>query len=187
MKIGLFFGSFNPIHIGHLIIADSLLMAANLDEVWFVVSPQNPFKEKSGLAKVEFRIKWAKKCLAPHQNLKVCSIETTLPLPSYTEQTLKALQQKHTEHQFHILMGSDSYASLPTWKNAKNWMDDYPVEVYQRKGTEIKELLTEKSHIHRLPLLPISATQLRKKIKQKESVRFWILEEVRNEIESTYS
>ena len=187
MKVGLFFGSFNPTHIGHLIIADSLLSAAKLDEVWFVVSPQNPFKEKEGLADIEKRIKWAQKCVEPHAELKVCSIETQLPLPSYTEQTLEALQKENPNHQFHLLMGSDSYSSLPKWKNAMDWMHKYPIEVYQREGSETTHLLTKRTHLHRLPLLPISATDMRIKIYHKESIRFWILEEIRKEVELEYA
>lgn len=187
MKVGLFFGSFNPTHIGHLIIADSLLSAAKLDEVWFVVSPQNPFKEKEGLADIKKRIKWAQKCVEPHAELKVCSIETQLPLPSYTEQTLEALQKVNPRHQFHLLMGSDSYSSLPKWKNAKDWMHKYPIEVYQREGNVVKQMLTNQTIVHKLPQLPISSTSIRNKIRIKQSIRFWVLEKVRRSIEDYYS
>jgi nicotinate-nucleotide adenylyltransferase len=187
MKVGLFFGSFNPVHIGHLIIADSLLNAANFDEVWFVVSPHNPFKKKAGLAEVEQRINWVQKCISKHPKLKVCTIETELPLPSYTQQTLEALKIKHSNYKFHILMGSDSYQSLPKWKNAEKWIHQYPIEVYQRKQDISFTSYTKKTSLHQLHLIPISATELRNKIRNKESIRFWVLEEIRKEVIDRYA
>lgn len=187
MKIGLFFGSFNPIHIGHLIIADAILEKARLNEVWFVVSPHNPFKEKSELADVNMRMSWVKACISNHPRLKLSDIETQLPLPSYTEQTLNQLADIHPNHQFHIIVGSDSYVHLPKWKNAERWMHKYPIEVYPRISKDPTPMHTSLTHFHELPLIPISATSLREKIMNGQNVFFWIPEIIRGEVEKYYN
>lgn len=186
MKVGLFFGSFNPVHTGHLIIANSICEAANLDEVWFVVSPQNPFKEQRDLAPIDLRLKWVEQSVKDNPKLKVSGVELNLPLPSYTYQTLQFLKSDNTT--YHLIMGSDTFLSLPKWKNASDFIYDYPIEIYKRPHTEIDDLTHfPLATIHELPQLEISATQIRKNSRAGKSIHYLVHQAIQKSVRSFYT
>ena len=184
MKIGLYFGSFNPIHNGHLIIAQHVLNETNLAQVWFVVSPQNPFKIQKYLLNEYDRLHLVKLAIEKSQQLKAVDIEFKLPKPSYTINTLTYLKEKYTQHEFSIIMGSDSLQNLDQWKNADQIIENYPIFVYTRPGFEVnkqnvKQLITIKA-----PLLEISATHIRELIQSGKSIRYLVPDVVCDEIET---
>jgi len=185
MTVGLFFGSFNPIHHGHLIIANYILENTGLDQVWFVVSPQNPLKPAGSLLNEYHRLYLVNAAIEGENKLKASDIEYKLPKPSYTADTLAYLQEKYPEHQFGIIMGSDSYENLPKWKNYRYILQHYPIYVYKRAQHELLPNYPEAKEIIVLeaPLLPISATHIRKNIKEGRSIRYLVPESVREEIE----
>lgn len=183
MKIGLYFGSFNPIHIGHLIIAEFVANNTEVDQVWLVVSPQNPLKTQATLLNEYHRLNLARIAVDSNPRLLVSNIEFKLPKPSYTIDTLTFLNEKYPEHTFSIIMGSDSYENLPKWKNAKQIQDNYKIIIYERPGFPVGA--SHQDHlIVKAPLLDISSTQIRVMISRKKSVRYMIPEEVRLEIEN---
>ncbi len=183
MKIGLYFGSFNPVHAAHLIIANHILNETNIEKVWFVVSPQNPLKTESGLLNEYHRLYLVKLAIEGDNRIKASDIEFTLPKPSYTTTTLAYLKEKYPGHVFSIIMGSDSFQNLHKWKNFEVIVNDYDVYVYRRPGFEITNLLNARLQIVDAPLLQISATQIRKYIKERKSIRYMVPENVREEIE----
>ncbi|MDB4347459.1 nicotinate (nicotinamide) nucleotide adenylyltransferase [Bacteroidia bacterium] len=186
MKVGLFFGSFNPIHIGHLIIANSICEQAKLDEVWFVVSPLNPFKGQGDMAPANLRLSWVEQSVIDNPKLKASGIELDLPIPSYTYQTLDFL--KSDEHTYHLIMGSDTFLSLPKWKNAADFIYSYPIEIYQRPHSEIDDMNAfPLATLHDLPELEISATRLRNKCKAGNSIQYYVRDVIREEVKSFYS
>ena len=136
MKIGLYFGSFNPIHHGHLIIANFVLQNSDLDQVWFIVSPQNPLKPSAGLLNEYHRLFLVNIAIEGENKLKASDIEFKLPRPSYTIDTLTYLQEKYPQHEFSIIMGSDSFQNLPNWKNYQQILKNFPIYVYIRSGHE---------------------------------------------------
>ena len=183
MSIGLYFGSFNPIHIGHLIIANHFLNFTDLKKVWFVVSPQNPFKEKDKLLNEYHRLHLLKLAIEEDNRLKALDIEFTLPRPSYTATTLIHLEEKYPEHQFSIIMGSDSFQNLHKWRNYETITKNYSVYVYLRPGFEVKNHVNARLHIIEAPLIQISATEIRKMIKEKKSIRYMVPDKVKEEID----
>lgn len=183
MNIGLYFGSFNPIHHGHLIIASHFINETNLDEVWLIVSPQNPFKNSASLLNEHQRFHLAQLALEDETKIKASNIEFKLPKPSYTVNTLTYLKEKYPQHQFTILMGSDGFQNINKWHNAEVILKNYPIAVYSRPGFEIKETFGAKLTIQQAPLLDISSTHIRNLIKQKKSIKYLVPENVREEIE----
>lgn len=185
MRIGLYFGSFNPIHHGHLIIAKFILESKALDQVWFVVSPQNPFKENKSLLNEYHRLHLANIAIDSEKGLRVSDIEFGLPKPSYTIDTLTYLEEKYPEHQFTIIMGSDSYQNLDRWKSGQIIKERYEIIVYPRPG-DIRERITNKN-VHQIeaPILEISSTQIRQMIKNHQSIRYWVPDAVMEEIEKS--
>lgn len=181
MKIGLYFGSFNPVHHGHLIIANFIANNTDLDQVWFVVSPQNPFKVSSALLNEYQRLHLVRLAVEGEDKLKAVDIEFYLPKPSYTVDTLAYLEEKYPKHQFSIIMGGDSYQNLPKWKNAEIIMQRYPILVYNRPGFEVNIEGTNVTVVD-APLLQISATQIRQTIKNGKSIRYLVPAEVMDEI-----
>lgn len=182
MKIGLYFGSFNPIHHGHLIIASFVANNTDLDQVWFVVSPQNPFKISAALLNEYQRLHLVRLAIEGEDRLKAVDIEFYLPKPSYTVDTLAYLEEKYPKHQFSIIMGGDSFQNLPKWKNANIIMSRYSIFVYNRPGFEIH---TDQQNITMLdaPLLQLSATEIRQTIKNGKSIRYLVPDSVKDEIE----
>ena len=184
MKIGLYFGSFNPIHIGHLIIANHVLNETDIDRIWFVVSPQNPFKESKTLLNEFDRLHLVRLATQDDNRIKTSDIEFNLPKPSYTSNTLVFLSEKYSEHQFSIIMGSDSYQNLDKWKNYEAIVVNYSIYVYNREGYEIKNVFTKAPFILNAPKIEISASQIRQHIKSGKSIRYLVPEIVREEIET---
>ena len=186
MRVGLFFGSFNPVHHGHLIIANYILEHSTLDQVWFVVSPQNPLKPSGALLNEYHRLYLVKAAIEGENKLRASDIEFKLPRPSYTADTLTYLQEKYPDHEFGIIMGSDSFENLPKWKNYTYILKNYSIYVYKRPGHERIPAYPEAKNIQLLeaPLLPISATHIRKNVKEGKSIRYLVPDSVRNEIEN---
>jgi nicotinate-nucleotide adenylyltransferase len=179
MKIGLFFGSFNPIHIGHLIIANTMATSTNLEQVWFVVSPQNPFKKNSSLLHEFDRYDLVQRSIADNPLLKVTDIEFHLPKPSYTIDTLVRIQEKYPQHEFRLIMGEDNLAQFPKWKNHDKVLEYVGLYVYPRPGSQphnFKEHPAVK--FIEAPLLDISATFLRSCLKKGISIRYMVPESV---------
>lgn len=185
MRVGLYFGSFNPIHHGHLLIASWLLQNTSLQQVWFVVSPQNPLKPGSSLLNEYHRLYLVQLAIEGEKDLKALDIEFKLPKPSYTVDTLAYLQERYPAHEFSVIMGSDSFQNLPKWKNAEWLLKNYSLYVYKRPEHEQLPVYPGAKEIHILnaPLLPISSTEIRKKIKGGQSIRYLVPEAVRVEIE----
>ncbi|MFN8296061.1 MAG: nicotinate (nicotinamide) nucleotide adenylyltransferase [Chitinophagales bacterium] len=177
-NIGLYFGSFNPIHIGHLLVATHMREAAQLNEIWFIVSPQNPFKLNTEMAPENHRLEMVKLAVKNTDYFKVSDIEFSLEKPSYTHLTLKALSKQFPEHQFHLIIGEDNVPKLHEWKEADWILNNYKVLVYNRNtNSRIKpndyRLLTID-----LPMFDISATEIRQRIKNQQSVQYFVPENV---------
>lgn len=183
MKIGLFFGSFNPIHHGHLIIANHIAETSDLSEVWFVVSPQNPFKKAGSLLNEHHRFQLIKLAIEGEKKLKASNIEFKLPRPSYTVDTLIYLKEKYPDHAFSIIIGSDGFQNIEKWKNANVILSNYSILIYKRPGFEIKEPFPGSARIVDAPLLEISSTLIRYMIKNKKNIRYLVPDIVKDEIE----
>ncbi len=183
MKIGLYFGSFNPIHIGHLIIANHVVNETDLNQVWFVVSPQNPFKQSASLLNEYHRLHLIKSAIDGENNLRASGVEFNMPKPSYTVDTLAYLKEKHPEHEFSILMGSDGFQNLNKWKNHEVIITNHSIYIYKRPGFEVTETFGANVHILNAPLLEISSTHIRELIKNRKSIRFLVPDVVKEEIE----
>lgn len=182
MHVGLYFGSFNPIHIGHCIIANHVLNNTSLDNVWMVVSPQNPFKPSSSLLNEYHRLHLVKLAVEGEEKLKASDIEFHLPKPSYTVHTLAYLKEKYPQHVFSIIMGSDSFQNILNWKNGDVIVKNHHIYVYTRPGYEVNNNIGADLTILNAPLLEISSTQIRKDIKEGKNFRFLLPENVRQEI-----
>lgn len=183
MKIGLYFGSFNPVHVAHLIIANHVLNETDMERVWFVVSPQNPFKASANLLNEYHRLHLVRLATDEDTRIKASDIEFSLPKPSYTSSTLAYLAEKHPEHEFCIIMGSDSFQNLSQWKNHEVIVKNYRLYVYKRPGFEIVNTIGADVQVLDAPLLQLSATHLRKYLKEGKSVRYMIPDKVLEEIE----
>ena len=184
MKIGLYFGSFNPIHNGHLIIANYIVQNTALEQVWFVISPQNPLKKSSTLLNEYHRLYLVQVSIEDEPALKATDIEFRLPKPSYTIDTLTYLDEKFPTHQFSVIMGSDSFLNLPEWKNYREILKNYSVYVYERPGFKPDNIYQSADiNILKAPLIEISSTYIRKVIQNGKSIRYLVPEKVRLEIE----
>ncbi|MBE8712958.1 nicotinate (nicotinamide) nucleotide adenylyltransferase [Sphingobacterium hungaricum] len=173
-QIGLFFGSFNPVHIGHLMIASYMANFTELDEVWFVVSPQNPFKEKKNLGNMYDRLEMVNIALEKSENLIASSIEFNLPQPSYTIDTLIHLNEKYPNKDFVLIMGEDNLVSLEKWKNYEIILRDYKIFVYPRPNAGESKLKDHPSiTITDTPLIEISSTFIRQAIKNGKNVKYF--------------
>lgn len=183
MKIGLYFGSFNPIHIGHLIIASYVANHTEMQQVWFVVSPQNPLKPSSVLLNEYHRLHLVRLAVEGDPRLKASDVEFKLPRPSYTIDTLTYLQEKYPQHSFSIIMGSDSFQNLPRWKNFGLLVKNYPFIIYKRRGFEVADTFKANITLLEAPMLEISATEIRDNIKSGKTIRYLVPEKTREEIE----
>lgn len=183
MTIGLYFGSFNPIHLGHLIVANSALNYCDIKRVWFVVTPKNPLKDSKVLLKDSDRLRLARLAIEDNSNFRICDIEFKLPKPSYTINTLTHLEELFPENEFKIIMGSDSYNNLSKWKNYQAILKRYPIIVYERKDFN-KPPFNENPRCLWLdiPIIDISSSQIRLLIKQKKSIRYLVPDKVFEEI-----
>lgn len=173
-KVGLFFGSFNPIHIGHLIIANYIANFTDLEEVWFVVSPHNPFKEKKTLGNMYDRLEMVNLAIEGHHSLRASDIEFKLPQPSYTIDTLAHLAEKFPTKDFSLIMGEDNLVGLPKWKNADIILRDYKIVVYPRPGYDAGELRNHPAvTMTDTPVMELSSTFIRQAIADKKSIAFF--------------
>ena len=176
MKIGLYFGSFNPIHVGHLIIANHMAENTDLDQVWLVVSPQNPLKDKKTLLADHHRLAMVRVAIQDNSKLKASDIEFGLPIPSYTANTLAYLKEKHPENQFSLLIGEDNLRTFHKWYNYEQILDQHKLYVYPRPITSEEEP-SKLTHEHIIickdvPVMKISSSFIRKAIKEKKDVRY---------------
>jgi nicotinate-nucleotide adenylyltransferase len=185
VKIGLYFGSFNPVHQGHLIIATHLANYTDLQQIWFVVSPQNPLKLSNSLLNEHHRKHLIDLAIEGEKKLRSSNIEFSLPRPSYTIDTLMYLQEKYPQHQFSIIMGSDSFSNIKKWKNFEILLKNFEIFIYQRPGFKVKEeMITHNIKVLDAPLLQISSTHIRNLIKEKKSIRYLVPDIVKEEIEN---
>jgi nicotinate-nucleotide adenylyltransferase len=177
MRIGLYSGSFNPLHHGHVMLANYLVEFSDLDELWFVVSPQNPLKKREDLMKDEDRLKMVELALEGDSRLKVSNIEMSLPLPSYTINTLRALSAKYPDDQFVFICGMDSLQGLPRWREYQTILDNYELLVFPRKGYDGGELIHH-PHVKVLetPVIEVSSTFIRNSMKAGKDVRHFMPE-----------
>ncbi len=186
MKIGLFFGSFNPVHVGHLIIANFMATHTDLKEVWLVVSPQNPLKKKSSLAKDYDRLHLVRLAIDNNPKLKASNIEFDLPKPSYTVDTLAYLKEKHPQKEFVLIMGGDNLGTFHKWKNYETILNNYQVYVYSRPKYELGGLANHKSvSLFEAPMMDISASYIRQSIKDKKSIQYLVTDAVFDYIEAS--
>ncbi len=184
MKIGLYFGSFNPIHNGHLIIAQFMLNQAGLDEVWFVVSPQNPLKSMKELYPDHDRLQMVKLAIGEHNQIKSCDIEFTMPSPSYSANTLKKLANKYPNNEFELIMGTDTLQHLDKWKDYEYILMNYKILSYQREGSLGGEFSkNQKVKIYKAPAIQLSSTYIRSLLRMKKSVRYLLPDAVAEYIE----
>lgn len=179
MKIGLFFGSFNPIHIGHLIIGNAMAESTDLEEVWYVVSPQNPFKKNQSLLHEFDRFDMVTAAIHENPKFRACDIEFKLSKPSYTIDTLTYLSDAYPQHTFVLIIGEDNLVQFKNWKNYERILENFSLYVYPRPDASVSEL---KEHPHvrlvEAPLLEISATYIRNCIKDHTSIRYLVHKEV---------
>jgi nicotinate-nucleotide adenylyltransferase len=184
MQVGLFFGSFNPVHVGHLVLANYMLSYTSLDEVWLVVSPHNPLKNKAGLLNQNDRLHLVNLALDQHPKIKSSNIEFKLEQPSYTIHTLVHLKEKYPKHTFSLIMGQDNLQSFAKWKNYEEILKNYKIYVYPRPNCGESQFDSHKNvHITQAPLMDISSTFIRNAIKEKIDVRFFMHPSVWNYID----
>ncbi|HZV69884.1 MAG TPA: nicotinate (nicotinamide) nucleotide adenylyltransferase [Saprospiraceae bacterium] len=179
-RVGLFFGSFNPIHTGHLIIAEYMATLPELDQVWFVVSPHNPLKNKATLANDFDRLHMVTLAIDDNSNLRVSNIEFSLPKPSYTIDTMAYLHEKYAEHSFSLIMGSDNLETIHKWKNYDLLVGRYTIHIYNRPGSLSGKPPEHALDIrfHEVPMLNISSTFIRQRIASGLSIRYMVPESV---------
>lgn len=186
MDIALFFGSFNPVHVGHMIIASYIVQNTEVDQLWMVVSPHNPHKEKKSLARDHDRLHLVRLAIGDHEKIQASDIEFHLPKPSYTIDTLTYLKEKYPKHNFHLTMGGDNLANFHKWKNYEQILEHHNIYVYQRPNYDLGPLQHhEKVHIMDAPLLQISASMIRKMISEKKSIKYLVTEPVLEYLEDS--
>lgn len=179
LKVGLFFGSFNPVHIGHLIIANIMAETTDLSKVWMVVSPQNPHKPSKGLLHEFDRYDMVRAAVYDHYKIDACDIEFHLPKPSYTIHTLVHLSERHPDREFKVIMGEDNLVNFVKWKNYERILEDYGLYVYPRPGAQPSELISHPNvKVVEAPLLDISATFIRNCVRKRQSIRYMVPEVV---------
>ena len=179
--VGLFFGTFNPVHVGHLILANHLVQFADLDEVWLVVTPHNPLKKKKSLLNDHHRYDMVWNLCEDYLKLKPSNIEFSLPQPNYTSHTLAHLETKYPDYRFKLIMGEDNLISFPKWKNYEVILERHDILVYPRfsEGKALPDLINH-PRIQKIsaPRIEISSTFIRKAIKQGKDVRPLLPEKV---------
>ena len=172
MKIGLYFGSFNPIHIGHLAIANYMVEFSNIDQLWFMVSPQNPMKKQSTLLADHHRYEMVYRAIEDYPKFRASSFEFSLPKPSYTINTLTHLKEKYPDHAFVLIMGTDSLETLPKWKNFEQILAQFELLVYPRPNNPRGQLVSHpKVTVVQAPIMEISASFIRESIKDARNIK----------------
>jgi nicotinate-nucleotide adenylyltransferase len=184
MNIALYFGSFNPIHHGHLIIANEIMQQENYQELWFVVSPQNPFKNENNLLNANHRFHLLQLAVEGEYKLKASNIEFKLPKPSYTVNTLVYLKEKYPNHQFDIVLGSDGFQNIIKWKNSAFIIENYKFLIYKRPGYDVNNEAMANIKIIEGPQLYISSTHIRKLIEEQKSIKYLVPDLVAGEIKA---
>ena len=178
-KTGLFFGSFDPVHIGHLIIAEYMTAHTDLDEIWFVISPQSPFKTGKKITSKETRNEMLELAISKNPKFSICDIEFRMPAPQYTHKTLNVLKEKYTEKQFGLIIGTDNLDAFDRWKNYEEIMRMVEIYVYPRPGFEINRFLSHPSiHFVEAPLIDISSTYIRESFIGNKPLRYMLPEKV---------
>lgn len=179
MKVGLFFGSFNPVHVGHMVLANYMLEFTDLDQVWFVISPHNPHKNKASLLHERYRLEMVRLAIGDNNKLKASDIEFKLPQPSYTINTLTYLKEKYPQTEFALIMGADNLQSFDKWKNSNEILKEHALYVYPRPENKTSSLENH-PRVKRInaPLMEISSTQIRAGIKDKKDLRYFLPEKV---------
>ena len=173
--IGLLFGSFNPIHIGHLMLANFMKEFHEMDEVWMVVSPQNPFKNSEILIDGQLRLEMVQIALQGQAGYKSCDIEFRMPVPSYTIHTLRELIKEYPLHQFSMIMGSDNIQSIYKWKDGNEIPELFKIYIYPRLGSELKEKMEHKNLIYTdAPIIEISSTFIREQLQWGKNMEFFL-------------
>lgn len=181
MKTGLYFGTFNPIHVGHLTIANHMVEFSNLDQVWFVVTPHSPFKKKSSLLDNNHRYQMVMRALEDYPKLKPSDIEFKLSQPNYTINTLVYLKEKYPDHEFCLIMGEDNLKSFHKWKNYELILEHHDIYVYPRiSDGRVESMFDGHPKIHYIdaPIMQLSSTFIRKAIKLKKNIRPMLPEHV---------
>ena len=186
MKIGLYFGSFNPIHVGHLIIANHIANNTDLEHVWFVISPHNPLKAKDSLLNKYHRKYLIDIAIDGEKKLKSSTIEFSLPVPSYTIDTLTYLKDKYPKYIFSVIMGSDSLQNINKWKNYELLIKNYQILIYERPGFKSENNLGQNIITLKAPLLDISSSKIREMIRNGNSIKFLVPDVVKEEIEKNH-
>lgn len=185
MHIGLFFGSFNPIHIGHMAIANYMVEFTDMEQLWFVVSPQNPLKEKKNLLGQNQRLYMVNVAVEDFSKFKSSNIEFDLSQPSYTVNTLAHLKEKYPQHTFSLIIGQDNLVTFDKWKNYKEILKQYKLFVYPRPSCEKSQFDTHPNVVFTdAPMMNISSTFIRDAIKQKKDVRFFLPEKAWEYVDS---
>lgn len=174
-KIGLFFGSFNPVHIGHLILANYILENSDMEELWFVVSPQNPFKDKKSLLNDHNRLDMVQVAVKNYPKMRASNVEFSLPKPSYTIDTLTYLHEKYPDVSFALIMGEDNLKGLKKWKNSETLVNNHQIIIYPRvlNADEKQTETFEHENISKIdaPIIELSATKIREMLKEGKNVR----------------
>lgn len=187
MRVGLYFGSFNPPHIGHTVVAEYMLQQMEADETWLVVSPQNPFKQSDHLLDEQIRYRLVKRALDGHPRIKPCNFEFDLPRPSYTIDTMRAMTAKHPDDEFFLIMGSDNLIGIEGWKECRELIERFEIAIYPRPGYELEdEFLTEiggRITITDAPQLALSSTAIRNAIAEGAPCQFMMRAAVWREVE----
>lgn len=189
MTVALYFGTFNPIHVGHLIIANHMVDYTEVDQVWFVVTPHNPHKEKKTLLKDFHRLNLVKEAIDDNFNFRASDIEFGLPQPNYTINTLVALNEKYPDYEFRLIMGEDNLRSFQKWKNYEKILEGYHIHVYPRPYTnaelkappeDLSSAIANHPHIHfeDAPVMRVSSSFIRNAIKSGKDVRYLLTEPV---------
>jgi nicotinate-nucleotide adenylyltransferase len=175
LKIGLFFGSFNPVHIGHMAIANYMVEFAGLDQVWFVVTPQNPHKQNQNLLNEYARLEMVNLAIGDDNRFRASDVEFRLPKPSYTINTLAVLTEKYPDYHFSIIIGSDNLESLPKWKNYETLTENYGIIIYPRPGFKAENKPSGKNYIFtEAPLMEISSSFIRNAIREGKNIRHFL-------------
>lgn len=174
LRTGIFGGSFNPIHIGHLALANYLCENDYIDELWFLVSPQNPFKQNEKLLDDKTRLRMVNAAVRGYGRFYVSDFEFSLPKPSYTINTLNKLSETYTDRDFYLIIGADNWAAFDRWKSPKEIISKHHVLVYPRLGYDIPEMLPQNVRAVDSPLIEVSSTFIRESISQGKDVRYFL-------------